>query len=136
MEGYWQRVAEMGKDDSPYRTTFAQFICVAETEAEAERLYGLHVSYLFKRCLHIYPGFVDTPSYRTMKTLQAEFLSQVARPNLGQAASLSGGELNDRGVHRCRQSQDRAPAHGRAGTWLEHSDPLDWSVISALGQSQ
>jgi hypothetical protein len=42
MEGYWQRVAEMGKGDSPYRTTFAQFICVAETEAEAERLYGLH----------------------------------------------------------------------------------------------
>jgi hypothetical protein len=80
----------MGKNDSPYRTTFAQFICVAETEAEAERLYGLHASYLFNRCLHVYPGFVDAPSYRTIKTLQAEFLSQAARPNLGQAASLSG----------------------------------------------
>jgi hypothetical protein len=38
MEGYWQRVTEMGKDDSPYRATFAQIICVAETDAEAERL--------------------------------------------------------------------------------------------------
>jgi hypothetical protein len=45
MEGYWQRVAEMGADDSPYRATFAQIICVAETDAEAERLYGPHVSY-------------------------------------------------------------------------------------------
>jgi len=97
MEGYWQRVAEMGKDASRYRATFAQIICVGETDAEAERLYGPHVSYFFNRCLHIYPGFVDAPGYRTIKTLQAEFLSQMARPNIGQAASLSWGELNDRG---------------------------------------
>jgi len=97
MEGYWQRVAEMGKDDSPYRATFAQIICVAETDAEAERVYVPHVSYFFNRCLHVFPGFADAPGYRTIKTIQAEFLNQLTRPQLGLAASLSGGELIERG---------------------------------------
>src|SRR6266446_1631706 len=97
MENYWRRVAELGADDSPYRATFAQIICVAETDAEAERLYAPHVSYFFNRCLHIHPGFVDAPGYRTIKTIQSEFLNQLARPNIGQAASLSWGELIERG---------------------------------------
>ena len=97
MDNYWQRVAELGADDSPYRAGFAQSICVAETDAEAERLYGSHVSYFFNRCLHIYPGFVDAPGYRTVKTIQSEFLNQLTRPNLGAAASLSWGELVERG---------------------------------------
>jgi len=97
MEGYWQRVAEMGADDSPYRATFAQIICVAETDAEAERLYGPHISYFFNRCLHVYPGFAEAPGYRTIKTIQAEFLRQLARPSLGQGASLSWSELIELG---------------------------------------
>jgi alkanesulfonate monooxygenase SsuD/methylene tetrahydromethanopterin reductase-like flavin-dependent oxidoreductase (luciferase family) len=97
MQNYWQRVAELGSDDSPYRATFAQIICVAETDAEAERLYGPHVSYFFNRCLHVFPGFADAPGYRTIKTIQAEFLSQLARPNLALGATLSWGELIERG---------------------------------------
>jgi alkanesulfonate monooxygenase SsuD/methylene tetrahydromethanopterin reductase-like flavin-dependent oxidoreductase (luciferase family) len=97
MENYWERVGEMGADDSPYRATFAQIICVAETDAEAERLYAPHVSYFFNRCLHVFPGFADPPGYRSIKTIQSEFLQQMVRPNLGQAASLSWGELIERG---------------------------------------
>ena len=41
MQGYWDRVAERGAPDtSPYRAGFAQTICVAETDEEAERLYA------------------------------------------------------------------------------------------------
>src|SRR5262249_61205886 len=97
MHNYRQRVDSLVADYSPYRATFAQIICVAETDAEAERLYGPHVSYFFNRCLHIFPGFVDAPGYRTIKTIQAEFLNQMSRPNIGQAASLSWHELNERG---------------------------------------
>jgi alkanesulfonate monooxygenase SsuD/methylene tetrahydromethanopterin reductase-like flavin-dependent oxidoreductase (luciferase family) len=97
MANYWQRVAEMGADDSPYRATFAQCICVAETDAEAERLYGPHVSYFFNRCLHVYPGFADAPGYRTIKTIQAGFLNQLSRANLGHAATLSWQELIELG---------------------------------------
>ena len=42
-------------------------------------------------------GFADAPGYRTIKTIQAEFLNQLTRPQLGLAASLSWGELIERG---------------------------------------
>ena len=58
-------------DDSPYRAGFAQIICVADTDAEAERLYSPHVIYFYNRCLHVYPGFADAPGYRTIKTIKA-----------------------------------------------------------------
>src|SRR5947208_7595124 len=78
MEGYWKRVAERKVDESPYRAGFAQVICVADTDAEAERLYGPHVNYFYNRCLHVYPGFADAPGYRTVKTIQTGVLSQFA----------------------------------------------------------
>jgi alkanesulfonate monooxygenase SsuD/methylene tetrahydromethanopterin reductase-like flavin-dependent oxidoreductase (luciferase family) len=76
LDGYWKRVAERGVDDSPYRAGFAQIVCVAESDAEAEKLYAEHLLYFFNRCLHVYPGFADAPGYRTIKTLQANVLPQ------------------------------------------------------------
>ena len=81
MDGYWRRVAERGApDDSPHRAGFAQTICVADTDEEAERLYSKHVSYFYNRCLHVFPGFADAPGYRTIKTIQSGALSQYAPP--------------------------------------------------------
>jgi len=81
MDGYWGRVAERNApDDSPHRAGFAQTICVADTDAEAERLYAKHVSYFYNRCLHVFPGFADAPGYRTIKTIQTGALSQYAPP--------------------------------------------------------
>jgi alkanesulfonate monooxygenase SsuD/methylene tetrahydromethanopterin reductase-like flavin-dependent oxidoreductase (luciferase family) len=51
-------------------------VCVADTDAEAEKLYAPHVSYFYNRCLHVYPGFADAPGYRTIKTIQTGALSQ------------------------------------------------------------
>jgi alkanesulfonate monooxygenase SsuD/methylene tetrahydromethanopterin reductase-like flavin-dependent oxidoreductase (luciferase family) len=79
MQGYWDRVAERNAPDhSPYRAGFAQTICVADTDAAAERLYSEHVNYFYNRCLHVYPGFADAPGYRTIKTIQSGALSQYA----------------------------------------------------------
>jgi alkanesulfonate monooxygenase SsuD/methylene tetrahydromethanopterin reductase-like flavin-dependent oxidoreductase (luciferase family) len=78
MQGYWDRVAERNADTSPYRAGFAQTICVADTDAEAERLYSSHMHYFYNRCLHVYPGFADAPGYRTIKTIQKGVLSQYA----------------------------------------------------------
>jgi len=78
MQGYWDRVAERNADPSPYRAGFAQTICVADTDAEAEQLYSEHVNYFYNRCLHVYPGFADAPGYRTIKTIQKGALSQYA----------------------------------------------------------
>jgi alkanesulfonate monooxygenase SsuD/methylene tetrahydromethanopterin reductase-like flavin-dependent oxidoreductase (luciferase family) len=79
MDGYWERVAARGKDLSPYRAAFAQIVCVADTDAEAERLYAPHVLYFFNRCLHIYPPFADPPGYRTVATIKYGALSGLSR---------------------------------------------------------
>lgn len=94
MDGYWRRVEERGKDLSPYRAGFAQTICVAETDAEAERLYAKHVDYFYNRCLHVFPGFADAPGYRTIKTIQSGALSQYARQDY---STLSWKDLVDGG---------------------------------------
>jgi alkanesulfonate monooxygenase SsuD/methylene tetrahydromethanopterin reductase-like flavin-dependent oxidoreductase (luciferase family) len=78
LQGYWDRVAQRNADSSPFRAGFAQTICVADTDAEAERLYAPHVNYFYNRCLHVYPGFADAPGYRTIKTIQKGALSQYA----------------------------------------------------------
>ncbi|MBA3811996.1 MAG: LLM class flavin-dependent oxidoreductase [Caulobacteraceae bacterium] len=81
MQGYWDRVAERNAPDaSPYRAGFAQTLCVADTDAEAERLYAPHLHYFYNRCLHVYPGYADAPGYRTIKTIQTGALSQYAPP--------------------------------------------------------
>jgi len=81
LQGYWDRVAERNApDSSPHRAGFAQTICVADTDSEAQRLYEEHVLYFYNRCLHVYPGFADAPGYRTIKTIQSGALSQYAPP--------------------------------------------------------
>ncbi|WP_439815016.1 LLM class flavin-dependent oxidoreductase [Zavarzinia sp. CC-PAN008] len=79
LQGYWDRVAERNTpDESPYRAGFAQTICVAETDEEAERLYWPHVNYFYNRCLHVDARFADAPGYRTIKTIKSGALSQYA----------------------------------------------------------
>jgi alkanesulfonate monooxygenase SsuD/methylene tetrahydromethanopterin reductase-like flavin-dependent oxidoreductase (luciferase family) len=77
LDGYWERVAQRGKDDSPYRAAFAQIICVADTDAQAEELYAEHCLYFFNRCLHVFPPFADPPGYRTVNTIKYGALSQL-----------------------------------------------------------
>ena len=97
LQGYWDRLTERNEpDESPYRAGFAQTICVAATDAEAEKLYKDHVSYFFNRCLHVAPGFADAPGYRTIKTIKSGALSQFT-PNLGEAAHMPWKQLVDEG---------------------------------------
>jgi hypothetical protein len=41
MEGFWDKVAERGKDLNPYRVGYAQIVVVADSDQEAERLYAI-----------------------------------------------------------------------------------------------
>ena len=79
MDTFWETADRLGADRNPYRAGFAQQICVAETDAQAEELYLEHVMYFFKKCLHIPPYFMETPGYRTKRS--TEFAS---RPTAGR----------------------------------------------------
>ncbi|HEY2051221.1 MAG TPA: LLM class flavin-dependent oxidoreductase [Caulobacteraceae bacterium] len=97
LQGYWDQVAKRNTPDtSPYRAGFAQTICVAETDEEAERLYSEHINYFYNRCLHVYPGFADAPGYRTIKTIQTGALSQYAPPR-GGFGQLTWKDLTEGG---------------------------------------
>ena len=97
MDGYWERAAALDKDDNPYRAGYAQIVCVAGSDQEAERLYAPHIDYFFNRCLHVHPGFADAPGYRTTATMRAGFTPQVggiasaARQQLGWKDFLEHG---------------------------------------------
>ena len=97
LDGYWNRVAARGKDESPYRAAFAQTICVADTDQQAEEMYAEHVSYFYNRCLHVYGGFADAPGYRTIKTIKADVLSALSEDMQNQFLNLTWKELVDGG---------------------------------------
>ena len=97
LDGYWDRVAARGKDESPYRAAFAQTICVADTDQQAEEMYAEHVSYFYNRCLHVYGGFADAPGYRTIKTIKADVLSALSEDMQNQYLNLSWKKLVDEG---------------------------------------
>lgn len=97
LDGYWETVAAAGKDESPYRAGFAQVVCVADTDEEAERLYAEHVLYFYNRCLHVNLGFSDPPGYRTVKTIQAGKLNQFRAENQRLFTHLTWKDLVDGG---------------------------------------
>lgn len=77
VDGYWHRLEATGKDDNPYRLAFMQFVGVADTDAEAYRLYKEPAEYFFNRSLHVYSGYTDPPGYVTEASVRARYKSQV-----------------------------------------------------------
>jgi alkanesulfonate monooxygenase SsuD/methylene tetrahydromethanopterin reductase-like flavin-dependent oxidoreductase (luciferase family) len=92
MRGFWERVRAAGRQPNPYQAGFAQFFAVADTEAEARRLYREPAEYFFNRCLHVYPGFADPPGYKTTNTVRAGvegMVERAARESAARAAEAS-----------------------------------------------
>ena len=87
MDTFWETADRLGADRNPYRAGFAQQICVAETDEQAEELYAEHVMYFFKKCLHVPPYFMETPGYRTKRS--AEFIMKTNSPAEMAAAATA-----------------------------------------------
>lgn len=68
MQGFWDVIEGHGLDDNPYRAGFAQFIAVADTDAEAERLYGQHIVNFYNKSMHIPSHFQAPPGYLSKKS--------------------------------------------------------------------
>ena len=87
MDTFWETADRLGADRNPYRAGFAQQICVAESDAQAEDLYREHVMYFFKKCLHVPSYFMETPGYRTKRS--AEFIMKTNSPAEMAAAAAA-----------------------------------------------
>lgn len=97
MDGYWETVERHGRDRNPHRAGFLQFVAVADSDAEAEKLYSDAALYFYNRCLHVYPGFVNPPGYRTIPTIRKGILSQVSKSLSGGTGELTWKDIVDRG---------------------------------------
>jgi alkanesulfonate monooxygenase SsuD/methylene tetrahydromethanopterin reductase-like flavin-dependent oxidoreductase (luciferase family) len=67
---YWELAASKGRDDNPHRLSFLQLIGVADSDAEAEDIYGPHAEYFFHKLLYTpayyqqIPGCLEYPALR------------------------------------------------------------------------
>jgi alkanesulfonate monooxygenase SsuD/methylene tetrahydromethanopterin reductase-like flavin-dependent oxidoreductase (luciferase family) len=95
MDGFWEAVDRHGASPNPHRAGFLQLVAVADSDAEAERLYADHALYFYNRCLHLDPGFADAPGYRSVATLRRGVESQVQRA-AAQDPDLSWKDILDR----------------------------------------
>ncbi|HEX2172762.1 MAG TPA: LLM class flavin-dependent oxidoreductase [Dehalococcoidia bacterium] len=87
MDGFWETAERCGVDRNPYRAGFAQLICVSETDERAEQEYLPHISYFFKKCLHVPSYFGEAPGYRTRRS--TEFAIKTNQPgDIARAATL------------------------------------------------
>jgi alkanesulfonate monooxygenase SsuD/methylene tetrahydromethanopterin reductase-like flavin-dependent oxidoreductase (luciferase family) len=100
MDGYWETIVKRGLEPNPYRAGFLQFVAVADSDAEAERLYAQHALYFYNRCLHLYPGFANPPGYTSIATIRKGIEGQVsmaAERNKARASDLTWSQILERG---------------------------------------
>jgi len=56
-DGLWRMADQLGVDDNPFRVNVAQFVVVADTDAEAEKLYAKHIEYSATRGIGAIPAY-------------------------------------------------------------------------------
>jgi alkanesulfonate monooxygenase SsuD/methylene tetrahydromethanopterin reductase-like flavin-dependent oxidoreductase (luciferase family) len=97
MDMYWEAVDRVGVDHNPYRAGFVQFIGVADSDAEAERLYSEAGLYFHNRCFHISPRFFQAPGYTSIETMLKGMRSQMKAAAEMQDPNLTWKQIIERG---------------------------------------
>lgn len=90
LKGFWGEMDRLGKDRNPFRAGFLQFVGVAESRAEAMRIYREPAEYFYGRCLHVDPRWSNPPGYMTEATIRARAGSMVAEAARRAEAARGG----------------------------------------------
>jgi alkanesulfonate monooxygenase SsuD/methylene tetrahydromethanopterin reductase-like flavin-dependent oxidoreductase (luciferase family) len=76
---YWDLVSRTpDRDENPYRAGCFQFIAIADSDADAERLYAKDALEFFNNFAHVYEAFRDSPGYMT-KRARSLHIASMAR---------------------------------------------------------
>jgi len=97
LDGYWERMAALGKEPNPYSCAFAQQVCISDTDEACEGEWWPHVDYFFNRCLHLYPGMTAPPGYTTEASIRAAVVAQAGNTSLNLGTNKSWKELVEGG---------------------------------------
>ncbi len=120
---YWDTCARKGRDDNPYRYSFLQLIGVADTDAEAERIYGPHGEYFFNKLLYIGAALPADPR---LPRIRRNVVGAARHdPLLDQPARTQGQGLLRARLHRGRQPEDRAREAARRRQAAAHRASAD-----------
>lgn len=76
VDSFWEYVDKRGGTMNPHRIAFTQIVCIANTDAEAEKNYYEAVRY-FHRSAAPAPGFLNPPGYTTIKS--TKFMADLAK---------------------------------------------------------
>lgn len=82
VKGFWDYTEQQGADTNPNRMAFTQIICCADSDAEAERLYGDAVKYFYRQNPTAME-FATPPGYNSLPSIRA---------NLTRARTMSNEE--------------------------------------------
>jgi alkanesulfonate monooxygenase SsuD/methylene tetrahydromethanopterin reductase-like flavin-dependent oxidoreductase (luciferase family) len=100
---FWDIAEALGVEPNPYRLGFMQAVGVAETDAEADELYGPHVEYFFHNCIGnipmermALPGNVPPEGLKVMLTDPGDFgvypmMTQWSHAQFKEAGSIICG---------------------------------------------
>ncbi len=99
VNGYWDHVDKRGGDMNPNRMAFTQICCVANSDAEAEKLYYDAVKYFYRYTNRVSRGFTSAPGYRSPQSMLWELERQQSNPDRERAykGEMSFAEYSDKG---------------------------------------
>ena len=96
MDGFWDRAERTAGTATRTAASFLQLVGVADTDEQAEALYGPHLEYFYKKLLHFPPPYFTPPGYMRVP--------QPARRLQGDARVAAAGS---QGAHRARHDRPR-----------------------------
>lgn len=78
VDGFWDRVVNRGKEPNPFRLGMNLPVFVAETDAEAERLYARHIENFFRNYQHFPGHYSALPGYQDYHSMMRTLTGGVA----------------------------------------------------------
>jgi alkanesulfonate monooxygenase SsuD/methylene tetrahydromethanopterin reductase-like flavin-dependent oxidoreductase (luciferase family) len=93
VQGFWDFVDEAGADRNPFRLGMVQFIGVAESRAEAMKLYREPAEYLYNCNLKVSPRWAVPPGYMSEETKRLQVKSTMQQTALKAVETIRGGDL-------------------------------------------
>lgn len=97
MDGYWDMVEKAGLDDNPYRAGFAQMVVVADTDAEAEKLYLEHIRNFYLKNRHMPNSFANIPGSQTQQSVEfAVRKNMAANYNIGDPLTDTWADFTEK----------------------------------------
>jgi alkanesulfonate monooxygenase SsuD/methylene tetrahydromethanopterin reductase-like flavin-dependent oxidoreductase (luciferase family) len=95
MDGFWQFINSRGIEPNPYRAGFLQLVAVAETDAQAEKLYEPHIRYFYNKSLHIPGEFFFPPGHQDYRSLENSVRKGLLKSTLDQLQEVPNYKFKD-----------------------------------------